>query len=148
MSSPKNFVFFLYDASTGAPLAGQTPTFSTYKDTTGANVSQPSITDLGGGAYSFVPVFPTDRGLAFVVNGGSASPPYQGGFLRPEDYNVDILTLLQKYEEGRWKIFTTGADVNRLVIYDTDGTTPLIKFDLKDAAGSPTFVNPFERVKV
>lgn len=58
------------------------------------------------------------------------------------------VATLKKYEEGRWKIHTSGADVNRLVLYDTDGVTALLKFDLKDAAGDPTFVNPFERVKV
>lgn len=56
--------------------------------------------------------------------------------------------LLQKYEEGRWKIHITGADANRLVLYDTDNVTPLLKFDLKDSGGSATFINPFERYPV
>lgn len=58
------------------------------------------------------------------------------------------VTVLRKYEEGRWKVFISGPDANRIVLYDTDGVTPLLKFDLKDSAGSATFVNPFERVKV
>jgi hypothetical protein len=60
---------------------------------------------------------------------------------------TDVATLL-KHAEGRWKIHLTGLDANRLVIYDTDDTTPIIKFDLKDPSGAPTYVYPFERVKV
>lgn len=56
-----------------------------------------------------------------------------------------IVSTLKKYEEGRWKIHITGPDANRLVIYDTDKVTPLLKFDLKDSGGAATFVNPFER---
>ena len=62
---------------------------------------------------------------------------------------VNLLTVvntLKKYEEGRWKIHITGPDANRLVLYDTDDVTPLLKFDLKDSGGAATFFNPFERV--
>jgi hypothetical protein len=59
-----------------------------------------------------------------------------------------VTTLLKKYEEGRWKIHLSGGDANRLILYDTDNTTPLIKFDLKDSSGSATFINPFERTPV
>jgi hypothetical protein len=53
-----------------------------------------------------------------------------------------------KYQTGRWKIHVSGDDANRMVIYDEDGTTPLAKFDLFDAAGNATPLNPFERVPV
>lgn len=58
------------------------------------------------------------------------------------------IAYLTKLQEGRWKIHLTGADANRLVIYDEDGTTPLVKFDLLDGAGDPTYINPFERTPV
>src|SRR5574343_20597 len=61
---------------------------------------------------------------------------------------LTIVQVLQKYEEGRWKIHTTGGDANRLVLYDTDNTTPLLKFDLKDSTGGATFAEPFERLPV
>lgn len=57
-----------------------------------------------------------------------------------------VVNTLKKYEEGRWKIHITGPDANRLVLYDTDDVTPLLKFDLKDSGGAATFFNPFERV--
>lgn len=61
---------------------------------------------------------------------------------------LNVVNTLKKYEEGRWKIHITGPDANRMVLYDTDEVTPLLKFDLKDSGGSATFFNPFERVPV
>lgn len=55
---------------------------------------------------------------------------------------------IKQVEEGRWKIFTTGGDANRLVFYQADGVTVLKKFDLKDSSGNPTTTNIFERVPV
>jgi len=55
-------------------------------------------------------------------------------------------TQLRRLMEGRWKIFTTGPDSNKLVLYSNDGSTVLQKWDLKDNLGSPTSVNIFERV--
>jgi len=61
---------------------------------------------------------------------------------------LTVVNLLKKYEIGRWKIHVTGTDANRLVLYDTDNVTALLKFDLKDSGGSATFINPFERLPV
>lgn len=55
---------------------------------------------------------------------------------------------LREGAEGRWKIFTTGPDANRMVFYRPDGVTVLYKVDLKDAAGAATSTSPFERVPV
>lgn len=44
-------------------------------------------------------------------------------------------------ERGRWKI--TG---NQLIYYKADDVTPLRTFDLKDADGNPTNINPYERI--
>jgi hypothetical protein len=58
---------------------------------------------------------------------------------------LNVVNLLKKYEEGRWRIHISGPDANRMVLYDTDKVTPLLKFDLKDSGGAATFINPFER---
>jgi len=49
--------------------------------------------------------------------------------------------LLRKIQTNRWKI-----ENNQLIIYDDDGETPLLVFDLKDKLGQPTEINVFERV--
>jgi len=61
---------------------------------------------------------------------------------------LTVVNLLKKYEIGRWKIHVTGTDANRLVLYDTDNVTALLKFDLKDSGGAATFINPFDRYPV
>lgn len=143
MSSPQIAVFFLFDG-TGAPLAGVVPTFNAYRRDDGVDLigTAPAITEIGGGAYKFTPVFPADHGIAYVIDGGvTASPRYQGKYIRPEDFAVDDLWNL---EFGKWQIHTSGPDLNRLVYYRPD-TTVLKKFDLFDSAGVPTSINPFRR---
>jgi hypothetical protein len=74
------------------------------------------------------------------------------GSVKVVDYEeidtFNVATLLTKYQEGRWKIHTSGADAYRLVLYDTDGVTVLKKFDLKDSSGAPSVQPIFERVPV
>jgi hypothetical protein len=149
MSSPKIQVFFLYDLATGLPLTGATPTFSTYKDDTGSNLAQPAISEIGGGSYKFTPTFPTDKGIACVIDGGaSANPRYVASYMRPEDFYIDRVEDLYQETFGKWRIHTSGADANRLVLYQTDGVTVLKKFDLQDTNGIPTTTNPFIKIPV
>ncbi len=48
---------------------------------------------------------------------------------------------------GEWKIFTSGPDANRLVLYRPSAAV-LKKFDLQDSAGNPTSLRPYRRVPV
>lgn len=57
-----------------------------------------------------------------------------------------FVELTKKIQRNRWKIHTTGPDANRMVIYDDDGTTILLKFDLKNSAGAASTTAPFEKV--
>lgn len=144
MASPKIEVFFLYD-SAGAPLTGATPVFDTYKDDLGTNLAQPSITEIGGGAYKFTPVLDPARGIAYVVDGGaSANPRRLARYVRPEDFATDLVQDLWDIEFGKWQIATSGPDIHRLVLYRPDNSI-LKKFDLFDSAGIPTSINPFRR---
>lgn len=149
MASPKILVFALFRASDGTPFTGQTPTFSNYTDETGSAVTPPAISEIGGGLYKFTPVFPTDHGIAFVIDAGaSAASRYVYGYLRPEDYYLDKILDLQDEVLGKWEVVTSGLDANRLVLYRQDGTTVLVKFDLTDNSGSPTTTAPYKRTPV
>ena len=55
---------------------------------------------------------------------------------------------IQVLKEGRWKIFDSGPDANRLVLYDFDGISILQKWDLKDKTGAPSSTEVYERVPV
>lgn len=151
MASPKKEVIPFYSATTGALLTGLTPTFNVYRTDTNTDLSgsAPIITEIGTtGFYQFTPTFADpDRMIIYSVDGGAtAAPRYYTRIMRPEDWIADDIAILLKHMEGRWKIHTSGLDANRLVVYDEDGTTPLIKFDLKDNVGAPTSIDPFERV--
>lgn len=53
------------------------------------------------------------------------------------------ITTIHKIETGRWRITN-----NQFIIYDEDGTTPLLTFNLKDQLGNLTMENPFERTPI
>ena len=53
------------------------------------------------------------------------------------------LTTVREIGAGRWKI---DEITNRMTMYDQDGVTPLVVFDLKDNNGDPTSSTVFERV--
>jgi hypothetical protein len=55
----------------------------------------------------------------------------------------DDVELVRKIERGRWKI-----ENNQMIFYDTNGTTPLLTFNLFDQVGTPTMEDVFERVEV
>jgi hypothetical protein len=52
---------------------------------------------------------------------------------------ADLSTVLA-VETGRWKI-----EANQMIFYETDGTTPLLTFDLFDDIGLPNMDRVFER---
>jgi hypothetical protein len=60
---------------------------------------------------------------------------------------ADVNEILE-YHTGKWEIKVAGPDANRLILYKSDGVTVLKKFDLKNANGDPTFINPFQRIPV
>lgn len=157
MSSSTDETFFVYNISDGTPLTGGSSgmSFDTYKDEDGVNVSQPAIFEIGGGAYGFTPVF-SGKGIAYVLNTGTGGNPVRlNRYMRPEDYYPDGIPAIaanvqniKDFTEGKWKIFAAGPDANRMVFYDSDGTTVLKKFDLQDADGNPTVFSPFARIPV
>lgn len=179
MASPQLQVFFLYDPTTHAPITGQSIAFIggihflTYKNDLGVNLGQPTIVELGGGAYGFVPVFTAGRGIFYIVDcGPGVAPDRVALYIRPEDYyvdNVDVLSSdiqgdiatvaadvmsdlanserLLDHAEGKWQIFVSGPNANTLIVYDRLGSL-LKQFNLKDKSGAPSPVNPYQKIPV
>lgn len=84
--SPAILVFGIYDLVSGSPKTGVTPTFSTYDDQNGVPQAQPTITEIGGGLYGFIPSFATVNEIAFTVN-TTANPSFISGYARVEDFS-------------------------------------------------------------
>ncbi len=151
MASPHNEVLFVLSTATNLPLTGASGsmTFSTYADETGTPLSQPSITEIGGGLYSFPVTFSsTSHGVAYVLNITGGNPAYVWRYARNEDFYPDLIQDISKIEKGSWEIKQSGGDANKLIIYDADNTTVLYKFSLYDSNGAPTSINPYKRVPV
>lgn len=88
--------------------------------------------------------------LTYIVK-SSTSDAFVGHVKVVANEEADTYTKvvdLQDEALGKWQVFTTGPDANRLVLYRQDGVTVLKKFDLADANGSPAVVNPFRRTPV
>ncbi len=159
MASPKLEVFFLFDMHTNNLVAGQGGmSFLIYKDSAGNDLAAPSIVEIGGGAYGFLPTFPADPnlGVVYVIDtGANVVPTRVMRYVRPEDYTTDSIPtvlsyvdLVRKISIGKWSVVTSGPDENRLVLYDLDGTTVIAKFNLTDASGNPTTDQPYTRTPV
>lgn len=146
MASPKDVAFPIYNASTRAPATGQTPTFTVYKNSSGTDVTAPSITEIGGGFYKFTPVFadPTKYLVAIIDCGSANDPRYLSLQIRPEDYHVDLIPDIRDEALGEWRIFKTGPNQNQMILYRVDGTE-LARFDLKDSDGTATTAKVFWR---
>ena len=52
------------------------------------------------------------------------------------------VTYIKKLDGNRWKV---DASANTLTIYDDNGSTPLLVFDLKNSSGNATSTDIFER---
>ncbi len=124
--------------------------FTTYKKDTGADVTPPSITEIGGGAYGFTPVFAdTSHGIAYVLDcGATVQPSFVARFMRPEDWITDEIQTLIDVEIGVWQMYDSGPHANQLILYEQDGTTIVQKFDLTDSSGNPTTSSIFKRTPV
>lgn len=105
MTSPRLEVLFFYDASTGAPLTGLSPSFTSYRNDLGTSLTPPTITEIGGGAYGFTPVFSDPaRAIAYVAYGGSGSAPRYSRLMRSEDWAADSATAT--FESPKIEVFT------------------------------------------
>jgi len=67
--------------------------------------------------------------------------------VKPSSFTLDDIFAesekIRKYLTNRWKI-----ENNQLIIYDDDGVTPILKFNLYDKFGNPTEINVYERKPV
>lgn len=75
--------------------------------------------------------------------------PNDGEFVNTiASFMVEEYHIASQVARNSWKIETSGPDAGRLVVYDDDGVTALVKFDLKDALGNANIASIFERTKV
>jgi hypothetical protein len=91
--------------------------------------------------YSLVDTngYTTKQQESFSVRDIAKEETLEGAVTTLNAVAANVLLIL-KVETGRWRIVD-----NQMIFYDTNGTTPLYTFDLKDINGMPSNVNIFER---
>lgn len=89
-----------------------------------------SVTDNKTGGVKIQYVLPQS-----VYDVSASSHTTAGTFGKFLNDNHQVLT-------GRWLL---DENTNTMIFYDTDGTTPLFTFDMKDVNGNPAVQNVFER---
>jgi hypothetical protein len=123
----------------------------TYAPTTGQWAPVDTGAFAGTGVYNLVipsSVAYAEGSVTYAV-GVSGARTYIGAVKGVTYIESDTYVRMRELQEGRWKIWTSGADANRLVLYAGDGVTAIQKWDLKDSSGTATAgVNVFERVPV
>jgi len=103
-----------------------------------------SMSEVGGGGYKydFTSLFDSTKDYFFVADGGDTLIGAER-YVYATSIMIGDVDIIRKIEQGRWKIIN-----NQLIFYDDDDTTSLITFNLKDADGNLTEVNPKERMPV
>ena len=130
----------------GTPKVGLSPTIDVYikvSDGAGAGAA-PAVAEFSSGLYYFVAT-PAER-IALRVDSEDAEMADADRYIFMEiGPNDDDLEWIKKVESNRWKIDTSAKT---FTIYDDDGTTALITFNLKDADGAAAYEDVYERVPI
>lgn len=86
--------FGVYD-SAGAPTAAVTPTISSYRDRSGNSRAAPTVLNLGGGLYGFVPTsVDLADGVAYEILTNAYPARVSGWVMEPPGSTVDIPVVL------------------------------------------------------
>jgi Ni2+-binding GTPase involved in maturation of urease and hydrogenase len=57
-------------------------------------------------------------------------------------YVLDAVEMLREIETGKWELVE-----NQLILYKSDNTTEIVRFDLFDQNNDPSMANVFKRVR-
>jgi len=131
------------------PQTGLSPTIKIYKmSDQSVVVNGAAMSELGDGIYYYdFSAYGEDEDYSIVCDGGVAlTNRYSYSNSAFDDLTTPIAALntlatqSNQILKGRWKIVS-----NQMIMYDSDDTTPLFTFDLKDLAGNPSMNTVFER---
>jgi len=129
-------VFF---TSSGSPKTGLSPTIDIWKVDGTQVVNSQSMTEIAGGFYYYnFSSYDEDTDYCIRADGTntlSGSERYK--FSTNETAGVGKILQIEK---GNWKI-----EGNQMKFYDSDGSTVLYTFDLKNKSGSPSETDVFSR---
>lgn len=138
-------VAFAFYGDAGAPLAGLTPTFASYRDRDGASLEQPAIVGLGGGLYGFTPSASARAAGAtyLVVPGASALPAYYSGTVPDEEPAPSIPEIEDRPAATRLALaIAQGATWKREFAAGIDLTGYTARMEIRAKPGGPLRATP------
>ena len=103
------------------------------------------MTEIAGGWYKYL-YAAYDPEIPYVVRcdaGVVVGLTARYGFGVTEIDVEDRVEFIYNVESGRWVIVG-----NQIIFYQSDNTTEVARFNLKDISGNATMRNVFERVRV
>lgn len=128
-----------YFSSNGEPSIGLTPTINVWKLDGTQVVTDENMTEIAGGGYYYDFTDYDEDEDYFIRADGGATLLSTDRYVYSTNETASIGNTL-KFLKGNWKIYG-----NQLTIYDSDGTTELYKFNLKNREGTPSEVEVFRR---
>ena len=136
-------VTLIKSANLGAGMGGRTDVYYTIYNAAGsisAARTKTGVYEIGSstGIYGVSVSIANDfQGSIFWdVNGTSV--------YAVEEISADT-RLTRLMTSGRWQIDDT---TNQMIFYEENGTTEIMRFDLKDRTGAASFTEVFDRTKV
>ena len=128
--------------SKGTPKTGLTPTIDVWTLAGVHTVNSQNMTEIAGGFYYYD--FTTyDEDTDYVIRAdGTNTLSGAERYVYSSNETAGVGKIL-KIEKGNWEI-----KGNQMIFYDTDGTTELYKFDLKNKSGTPTERDVYKRAGV
>ena len=128
-----------YFSEAGVPKTGLTPSITVRELDGTVKVNAQTMTEVAGGFYNYdFTTYDEDEDYLISVDGGNTLTN-QDRYLSSTNETAGIGNIL-KIEKGNWKIHG-----NQMIFYDTDGTTELYKFNIKNKAGTPSETDVYSR---
>ena len=118
--------YVVFFSNAGAPATGLTPVFTTLTDLVPAAVAAPTVTEIGGGFYTFTLVPATD--LVAVIDGGVALPAadrYLHAMLTPRDSSPALISKDAVPMGAAFADLDGGNGIRQVTITIDDGTDPV-----------------------
>ena len=125
--------------NSGTPKTGLSPTVDVWTLDSTQVITAQAMNEVGGGFYYYD--FTTyDEDINYVIRAdGTATLTGSDRYVYSSNETAGVGKILQ-IEKGNWSIVGT-----QMIFYDADGTTELMKFDLKNKTGTATDIDVFSR---
>ena len=126
----------------GDPKTGLSPTIDVWKLDGTQVITAQAMTEIAGGFYKYD--FTTyDEDINYVIRAdGTDTLSGSDRYVFSSNETAGVGKILQ-IEKGNWAIVGT-----QMIFYDSDGTTPIYTFDLKDKKNVATDTNVYKRTGV